>query len=123
VHPGDLLAIEAYPGTAAKPVPAGVEATGVVEAIGAGTRAAPGVKVGGHVSVFPQPGAWSQWIVADAEVVLAVPDELSDEVAAQLLVNPLTTVATCTEVLKARQGCTARNSGTRQCRSKVIGET
>ncbi|MDT4935769.1 MAG: hypothetical protein QOK11_3661, partial [Pseudonocardiales bacterium] len=28
VHPGDLLAIEAYPGTAAKPVPAGVEATG-----------------------------------------------------------------------------------------------
>jgi NADPH:quinone reductase-like Zn-dependent oxidoreductase len=54
--------------------------------------AAPGVKVGGHVSVFPQPGAWSQWIVADAEVVVAVPDELSDEVAAQMLVNPLTTV-------------------------------
>jgi NADPH:quinone reductase-like Zn-dependent oxidoreductase len=92
VHPSDLLAIEAYRGTAAKPVPAGMEATGVVEAIGAGTRAAPGVKVGGHVSVFPQPGAWSQWIVADAEVVVAVPDELSDEVAAQMLVNPLTTV-------------------------------
>src|SRR5258708_5422891 len=33
VHPGDLLAIEAYPGTAAKPVPDGVEANGVVEAI------------------------------------------------------------------------------------------
>jgi NADPH:quinone reductase-like Zn-dependent oxidoreductase len=92
VHPGDLQAIEAHPETAAKPVPAGVEATGVVEAIGPETRVAPGVEVGGRVTVFPYPGAWSQWLVADAEVVVAVPDELSDEVAAQMLVNPLTTV-------------------------------
>ncbi|WP_327434652.1 zinc-binding dehydrogenase [Streptomyces sp. NBC_01236] len=91
VHPGDLQAVEAYPGEAAKPVPAGVEATGVVEAIGPGTRVAPDVTVGGRVTVFPQPGTWSQWIVADAEAVVAVPDELSDEVAAQMLVNPLTT--------------------------------
>ncbi|WP_406500000.1 zinc-binding dehydrogenase [Streptomyces sp. NBC_00846] len=92
VHPGDLQAIEAYPGKAAQPVPAGLEATGVVEAIGPGTRVAPDVKVGGRVTVFPQPGAWAQWIVADAEVVVAVPDELSDEVAAQMLANPLTMV-------------------------------
>ncbi|BAC68416.1 dehydrogenase [Streptomyces avermitilis] len=92
VHPGDLQAVEAYPEEATKPVPAGVEATGVVEAIGPGTRVAPGVTVGGRVTVFPQPGAWSQWIVADADALVAVPDELSDEVAAQMLVNPLTTV-------------------------------
>ncbi|MGW1255185.1 zinc-binding dehydrogenase [Streptomyces sp. NPDC002513] len=92
VHHGDLLAVEAYPGEAADPVPVGVEATGVVEAIGPGARVAPGVKVGGRVSVFPQPGTWSQWMAADAEAVVAVPDELSDEVAAQMLVNPLTTV-------------------------------
>ncbi|MEE1810132.1 zinc-binding dehydrogenase [Streptomyces sp. BE133] len=92
VHPGDLQAVEAYPGKAAQPVPAGLEATGVVEAIGRGASLAPGVKVGGRVTVFPQPGAWSQWIVADAEAVVAVPDELSDEVAAQMLANPLTTV-------------------------------
>jgi NADPH:quinone reductase-like Zn-dependent oxidoreductase len=92
VHPGDLQAVEAYPGEAAEPVPAGVEITGVVEAIGPGTCVAPGVTAGGRVSVFPQAGAWSQWIVADAEAVVAVPDELSDEVAAQMLVNPLTTV-------------------------------
>ncbi|GAX55256.1 hypothetical protein [Streptomyces olivochromogenes] len=73
-------------------MPAGVEATGVLEAIGPGTDVAPGVTVGGRVTVFPQPGAWSQWIVADAGAVVAVPDELSDEVAAQTLVNPLTTV-------------------------------
>ncbi|MFJ9587854.1 zinc-binding dehydrogenase [Streptomyces acidicola] len=92
VHPGDLQAIEAHPGKAAQPVPAGLEATGIVEAIGPGARVAPGVEVGGRVTVFPQPGAWSQWIVTDAEAVFAVPDELSDEVAAQMLANPLTAV-------------------------------
>ncbi|MFB6988929.1 zinc-binding dehydrogenase [Streptomyces sp. NPDC056178] len=92
VHPGDLQAIEAYSGKAAQPVPAGLEATGVVEAIGSGARLAPGVEVGGRVAVFPQPGAWSQWITADAETVVAVPDELPDEVAAQMLANPLTAV-------------------------------
>jgi NADPH:quinone reductase-like Zn-dependent oxidoreductase len=92
VHPGDLQAVEAYPEKATEPVPAGVEATGVLEAIGPGTRVAPGVTVGGRVTVFPQPGAWSQWVVADAGAVVAVPDELSDEIAAQMLVNPLTTV-------------------------------
>ncbi|MPY49702.1 zinc-binding dehydrogenase [Streptomyces acidicola] len=92
VHPGDLQAVEAHPGKAAQPVPAGLEATGVVEAIGPGARVAPGVEVGGRVTVFPQPGAWSQWIVTDAEAVFAVPDELSDEVAAQMLANPLTAV-------------------------------
>ncbi|MGV9852777.1 zinc-binding dehydrogenase [Streptomyces sp. NPDC003442] len=92
VHPGDLQAVEAYPGTAAQPLPAGLEATGVVEAIGPGTPVAPGVEVGARVTVFPQPGAWAQWVVADAEVTAAVPEELSDEVAAQLLANPLTAV-------------------------------
>ncbi|MFK0107124.1 zinc-binding dehydrogenase [Streptomyces sp. NPDC091217] len=92
LHPGDLQAVEAYPGTAARPVPAGVEATGVVEAIGPHTRVAAGVEVGGRVTVFPHPGAWSCWVLADAAAVVAVPDKLSDEVAAQLLVNPLTAV-------------------------------
>ncbi|WSY97369.1 hypothetical protein OH809_39980 [Streptomyces sp. NBC_00873] len=52
VHPGDLQAIDAYPGKAAQPVPAGLESTGVVEAIGPGTRVAPGVRVGGRVTVL-----------------------------------------------------------------------
>jgi NADPH:quinone reductase-like Zn-dependent oxidoreductase len=56
VHRGDLLAVESYPGTAAGPVPVGVEATGVVEAIGPETRAAPGIEVGARAAVFPLPG-------------------------------------------------------------------
>ncbi|MET7933264.1 zinc-binding dehydrogenase [Streptomyces sp. NPDC005322] len=92
VHPGDLQAIGAYPGEAADPVTPGIEATGVVEAIGPETHVAPGVEVGGRVAVFPQSGSWCQWFMADAEAVVAVPEELPDEVAAQMLANPLTAV-------------------------------
>ncbi|MER5513411.1 zinc-binding dehydrogenase [Streptomyces sp. NPDC002763] len=92
VHPGDLQAVEAYPGNGGQPVPAGVEATGVVEAIGPGTPVAPGVEPGARVTVFPHPGAWSQWITAAARAVVAVPAGVPDEVAAQMLVNPITAV-------------------------------
>ncbi|MFF2503490.1 zinc-binding dehydrogenase [Streptomyces sp. NPDC058067] len=92
VHPGDLQAVEAYPGNNGQPVPAGVEATGVVEAIGPDTPVAPGVEVGARVTVFPHPGAWSQWITAAARMVVAVPAKVPDEVAAQMLVNPITAV-------------------------------
>ncbi|MFF3566075.1 zinc-binding dehydrogenase [Streptomyces sp. NPDC002574] len=92
VHPGDIFAVEASPRELEDPVTPGIEATGVVEAISPGTRVAPGVEVGGRVAVFPQPGAWSQWLVADAGAVVAVPEELPDEVAAQMLANPLTAV-------------------------------
>ncbi|WP_436846901.1 alcohol dehydrogenase catalytic domain-containing protein [Streptomyces atratus] len=47
VHPGDLQAIEAYPGKAVHPVPAGLEATGVMEAIG---RGAPWLRVSRSVA-------------------------------------------------------------------------
>ncbi|MFK0113788.1 zinc-binding dehydrogenase [Streptomyces sp. NPDC091217] len=92
VHPGDLQAVEAYRGSSGQPVPAGVEATGVVEAVGPGTPVAPGVEPGARVTVFPHPGAWSQWIVAASRAVVAVPAGVSDEVAAQMLVNPITAV-------------------------------
>ncbi|MFF7469038.1 zinc-binding dehydrogenase [Streptomyces sp. NPDC008092] len=92
VHPGDLQAVEAYRGSGGQPVPAGVEATGVVEAVGPDTPVAPGVEPGARVTVFPHPGAWSQWIVAASRTVVAVPAGVSDEVAAQMLVNPITAV-------------------------------
>ncbi|MGW7004036.1 hypothetical protein ACWGCW_14765 [Streptomyces sp. NPDC054933] len=36
---------------------------------------------GVRVTVFPHPGAWSQWIMAAARVVVAVPAKVPDEVA------------------------------------------
>jgi NADPH:quinone reductase-like Zn-dependent oxidoreductase len=85
IHWGDLQAIQH--GLPSGQVRAGVEATGVVEKIGPGVHH---VTPGARVSVFPQPGAWAERITADAQFVVPVPDSVSDEVAAQMLVNPLT---------------------------------
>jgi len=91
IHPGDLQAIEATtfrPGGPQR-LTAGIEATGVVEAVGPGVAAA-GVEPGARVTVFPQPGAWSEFVLADASHVVAVPQNLPQDIAAQMLVNPLT---------------------------------
>ena len=85
IHPGDLQAIQ-Y-GSPTGQFGAGVEATGVVEKIGPGVHH---VVPGARVSVFPQHGAWAERVTADAQFVVPVPDSVSDEVAAQMLVNPLT---------------------------------
>jgi NADPH:quinone reductase-like Zn-dependent oxidoreductase len=85
IHWGDLQAIQLASPTGQ--VGAGVEATGVVEKVGSGVHR---VTPGARVSVFPQPGAWAERITADAQFVVPVPDSISDEVAAQMLVNPLT---------------------------------
>ncbi len=85
IHWGDLQTIQLASPTGQ--VGAGVEATGVVEKVGPGVHH---VTPGARVSVFPQPGAWAERITADAQFVVPVPDSVSDEVAAQMLVNPLT---------------------------------
>jgi NADPH:quinone reductase-like Zn-dependent oxidoreductase len=85
IHWGDLQAIQH--GSRSGQVRAGVEATGVVEKVGPGVHH---VVPGARVSVFPQPGAWAERITADGQFVVPVPDSVSDEVAAQMLVNPLT---------------------------------
>jgi len=85
IHWGDLQAIQLASPTGR--VGAGVEATGVVEKVGSGVHH---VTPGARVSVFPQPGAWAERFTADAQFVVPVPDSVSDEVAAQMLVNPLT---------------------------------
>lgn len=85
IHWGDLQAIQLASPTGR--VGAGVEATGVVEKVGPGVHH---VKPGARVSVFPQAGAWAERVTADAQFVVPVPDSVPDEVAAQMLVNPLT---------------------------------
>lgn len=91
VHPGDLVGIEGFPGAPRErftsPRSPGVEGFGVVEAVGA---AANGLEAGMRVAFFPVPGAWSEYVTAPAELVVPVPDSVSDTVAALLLVNPLT---------------------------------
>ena len=96
VHPGDLLGVSASPAFGAAPfiprggrVP-GVEGVGVVEALAADIAPSHRIQVGTRVAFFPVNGAWSSRIAAPVQSLIPVPDEVSDEVAAQMLVNTLT---------------------------------
>jgi NADPH:quinone reductase-like Zn-dependent oxidoreductase len=86
IHPGDLLAVSA-PRTAGGDLIAGIEATGVVTEVGAGVG---GFSPGSRVSFFPHSGAWRQVVNIDAAIAVPVPDSVPDEVAAQMLCNPIT---------------------------------
>jgi NADPH:quinone reductase-like Zn-dependent oxidoreductase len=55
--------------------------------VGAGVT---GFNPGARVTLFPQPGAWRQVINVDAAIAVPVPDSVPDEVAAQMLCNPIT---------------------------------
>lgn len=86
IHPGDLMAISAMqiPG---RELVAGIEATGVVTEVGPGVS---GFSPGTRVTFFPHQGAWRQVVNVDAAITVPVPDSVPDEVAAQMLCNPIT---------------------------------
>jgi NADPH:quinone reductase-like Zn-dependent oxidoreductase len=87
IHPGDLLGVSFGPPHPGQRTVPGLEATGVVVATGSGVDTP---TVGTRVTVFPNPGSWAQRINVAAEVVVPVPDSVSDDVAAQMVCNPLT---------------------------------
>jgi NADPH:quinone reductase-like Zn-dependent oxidoreductase len=90
VHPGDLQAVTGpFRGVPGTPVIAGLEATGVVEAIGPDADASPGVAVGARVTLIHS-GAWRERLIANTEMLAAVPAGVSDDAAAQMLINPIT---------------------------------
>lgn len=90
VHHGDLLNISGRyrPGAAVPPGGArpGLEGFGIVEQAGECVHLKPGTRV----AFFPGAGAWGEKTLVPAEYVTEIPDEVSDEAAAQLHVNPLT---------------------------------
>jgi NADPH:quinone reductase-like Zn-dependent oxidoreductase len=86
IHPGDLLVVSA-PQNVSGELIAGIEATGVVTEVGAGVS---GFSPGSRVSFFPHSGAWRQVVNVDAAIAVPVPDSVPDEVAAQMLCNPIT---------------------------------
>ncbi|RII17130.1 Mycocerosic acid synthase [Streptomyces sp. YIM 130001] len=90
VHLGDLVGVEGLPGAPEQYAQArtpGVEGMGVVESAGANVQ---GLRPGQRVAVFPVPGTWSDAVVVPAGLAVPVPDGVSDETAALMLVNPLT---------------------------------
>lgn len=105
IHPGDLAGVEGFPGVPqqrfATPQVPGVEGMGVIEAVGEGM---PGLVSGQRVAFFPVPGAWSELVTVPAELVVPVPERISAETAALLLVNPITLLTLLRAVEDAQKG-------------------
>jgi NADPH2:quinone reductase len=96
VHPGDLLGVMGSPAFGTPPtigsagrVP-GFEGAGVVSEVGADLAPALGLREGLRVAFFPAAGTWSDEIVLSASSVVPLPDSISDDVAAQMLINTVT---------------------------------
>jgi NADPH:quinone reductase-like Zn-dependent oxidoreductase len=89
INPADLMFIRGKYGITPKlPSSAGFEACGVVEK---GDQ--PGkVKVGIRV-MFTALGTWREYLCVSAAAVIPVPDAMSDEIACQAFVNPMTAFA------------------------------
>jgi NADPH:quinone reductase-like Zn-dependent oxidoreductase len=88
VNPSDLHVLRGRFGRQpALPASPGTEAMGVVEALGEGVQ---GPALGTRVALLNVWGTWRERLVAPAERVVPVPDSVSDEDAAQALVNPVT---------------------------------
>lgn len=92
VHHGDLRLIRSQPSIPADigHVRRGSEAVGIVRALGAGVADQTRIAVGDRVIVFPTAGSWAESVIVPASALIPVPNEVSDEVAAQLLINAVT---------------------------------
>src|SRR6201991_2206379 len=102
VEASDLHTIRGrYGFTPEFPTVPGIESVGVVDELGSGTY---GFTIGQRVSTIGVTGTWQEYVVADAERVLPIPDSMSNSTAAQLLSNPLTAVILTSDVLAVRPG-------------------
>ena len=102
VEASDLHTIRGrYGFTPEFPTVPGIESVGVIDELGGGTD---GFTIGQRVSTIGVTGTWQEYVVADAERVLTIPDNMSNSTAAQLLSNPLTAVILTSDVLTVRPG-------------------
>src|SRR5690554_820190 len=88
INPADLhTVLGRYGNLPALPAVGGHEGVGRVEQVG---ESVTGLGVGQRVVPLGVEGTWREQVVVGAGDLFAVPDEVADEDAAQLFVNPLT---------------------------------
>lgn len=87
IHHHDLLTVRGQYGWK-PPLPAigGSEGVGQIDAIGEGVD---GFAHGQRVSAASGRGTWAEYFIASAKLLAPVPEEVPDEIAAQLLAMPL----------------------------------
>jgi NADPH:quinone reductase-like Zn-dependent oxidoreductase len=104
VHASDLHVLRGRFGRQPTlPATPGFEGMGIVEAVGSNVK---GLSIGIRVVLLDVFGTWRTHVLAPAERVIRVPDGVTDEDAAQALINPVTAVAMTLNVHKLAAGDT-----------------
>jgi NADPH:quinone reductase-like Zn-dependent oxidoreductase len=86
INPSDLMFVQGLYGIQAQlPSSAGFEAMGEIEEIEDGQMYAKGQRV-----MFTSAGTWKEYICLPIHQLIPVPDSMSDEIACQAFVNPMT---------------------------------
>ncbi|GAB3952478.1 zinc-binding dehydrogenase [Spirosoma harenae] len=89
INPSDIMFVQNLYGIRPKlPSGAGFEGVGIVDAVGEGVQMRTGMRVS-----FTSIGTWSEYAIAHHRSLIPVPDAMSDDIAAQLFVNPFTAYA------------------------------
>ncbi|MGF6840735.1 NADPH:quinone reductase-like Zn-dependent oxidoreductase [Paraburkholderia youngii] len=90
VHPSDLHVIRGRFASQRQPeLPAspGSEGVGIIDAVG---NDVPRTRIGERVVLLDVPGTWREQVISPADRAIPVPQAISDEDAAQALINPMT---------------------------------
>src|SRR5712664_1722961 len=97
IHVGDVHIVEALPqGGPIAPIPEGTlrtpgfEGVGTIVRLGTGTNAAKRFIEGQRVAFFPANGSWAEYVIVNQNSLLPLPNEIPDQIAAQMLINTIT---------------------------------
>jgi NADPH:quinone reductase-like Zn-dependent oxidoreductase len=86
INPSDIMFVRGMYGITPKlPSSAGFEASGVVEKGDEAGKVAVGTRV-----MFTAIGTWKEYVCVPAAMVIPIPAQMSDEIACQAFVNPMT---------------------------------
>ncbi len=102
INPSDLLTVRGlYGSLPTLPATPGLEGMGEVSAVGDGVK---NLRPGQRVIPLGVPGTWQEYILAASAQLIPVPDSVSDQTAAQFVVNPLTAWIMTVEELALKPG-------------------
>src|SRR5260221_13283611 len=97
IHHGDIHILSALPqGGPVAPIPEGslrvpgFEGVGIIVRLGISAKAAGRFTEGQRVAFFPAEGTWAEYVVVRCSSLQAVPQEIPDHIAAQMLINTVT---------------------------------
>lgn len=102
INPSDLLTVRGLYGALPKlPATPGLEGMGEVVAVGDEVK---NLRPGQRVIPLGVQGTWQEYILAASAQLIPVPDSISDQTAAQFVVNPLTAWIMTVEELALKPG-------------------